>query len=92
MTVTTVTVRSNNKNYQLHFFNPITSSTVGLIFFGSVLLILRWVKLVELYKVKVRLDINLGVPDKAMFTYWQALVMDPVVPCKNHTLDFGDHL
>jgi len=43
-----------------------TSSTVGLIFFNSILLIPRWVKLVEPYKV--RLDIDLGVPDKTMFT------------------------
>jgi len=35
-------------------------------FFNSILLIMQWVKLVEPYKV--RLDIDLGVPDKAMFT------------------------
>jgi len=34
-------------------------------FFNSILLITQWVKLVETYKV--RLDINIGVPDKAMF-------------------------
>jgi hypothetical protein len=34
-------------------------------FFDSVLLIPQWVKLAEPYKVW--LDINLGVPDKAMF-------------------------
>jgi len=36
-------------------------------FFNSILLIPGWVKLVEPYKV--RLDIDLGVPDKAMFTH-----------------------
>jgi len=35
-------------------------------FFDSILLIPGWVKLVEPYKV--RLDINLGVPDKVVFT------------------------
>jgi len=35
-------------------------------FFDSIILIFRWIKLVEPYKV--RLDINLGVPDKMMFT------------------------
>jgi len=35
-------------------------------FFDSILLIPQWVKLVEPYEV--RLYINLGVPDKAMFT------------------------
>jgi len=42
-----------------------TSSTVGLIFFDSILLIPQWVKLVEPYEVRFYID--LGVPDKAMF-------------------------
>jgi len=43
-----------------------TSSTVSLIFFDSILLIFRRIELAEPYKV--RLDINLGVPDETMFT------------------------
>jgi len=43
-------------NYQLHCWFD---------FFDSVFLLPQWVKLVEPYKV--RLDINLGVPDKAIF-------------------------
>jgi len=41
-----------------------TSSTVGLIFFDSILLIPQWVKLAEPYEV--RLYIDFGVPNKAM--------------------------
>jgi len=44
-----------------------TSSTFWFDFFNSILLIPQWVKLVEPYKV--RLDINLGVPDKMMFRH-----------------------
>jgi len=42
-----------------------TSSTVGLIFFDSTLLIPQWVELAEPYKVWFYID--LGVPNKAMF-------------------------
>jgi len=68
-----------------------TSSTISFIFFNSILLIPGWVKLVE--PNEVRLDINFGVPDKPMFT--QPLLGPgcwPVLPIKDHTLDFPDHL
>jgi len=60
-------------------------------FFNSILLVPRWVKLAEPYKV--RLDINLGVPNKMMFM--KPLLGPgglPVLPSKDHTLDFADHL
>jgi len=60
-------------------------------FFDSILLIPQWFELAEPYEV--RLYINLGVPDKAMF---RQPLLGPgrqlVALSKDNALDFGDHL